>query len=84
MNETAVLAAARILSAYDLGVAPECRDLWTIQLAVPARDAADLLLEPKHLARKIINGQLPLLAGHQGKPCLATREKWPQPGWSPG
>jgi hypothetical protein len=53
-SENAVGAAHRVLSAYDAGVAPACRDIWTMQLSIRSRDAADLLLGYEDLARKII------------------------------
>jgi len=53
-NEDAALAAMRVLRAYEAGQTPHPNDLWAIQLSVSARDAADLLLPPEDLARKII------------------------------
>jgi hypothetical protein len=54
VDEDAVTAAVRVLNAYQLGVPPESRDLWTIQLSVVPLDAADLLLSHEDLARKIV------------------------------
>ena len=54
MDKDAVTAAVRVMDAYQRGVPPKSRDLWTLQLSVVPRDAADLLLSHEDLARKIV------------------------------
>jgi hypothetical protein len=54
VDDSVVAAASRVLKAWEEGAVPQCRDIWTMQLSVSPRDAADLLLPHDELARKIV------------------------------
>ena len=56
-DQTLSVAALRVANAYEMGIAPQCQDLWTIQLSVAASDAKDLLLGFDALAHLILERQ---------------------------
>lgn len=48
-------AALRVLQDYGRGQAPNCDDVWKMQLSVSPVDAADLFLGHEELARRLVN-----------------------------